>query len=1424
MPLRRSFLVRGLLVGAIVTGWVTVFLGPGLAAGKAKRPQAGKAREQTGSAFTLKVPVEVVVVNTIVTDREGNPITGLTVDDFEVYENRKKQAIQSFSQESYQNTQVSMKWAGAADAEEPAQPPGPEKPRLLSLVIDDLTFPPTGSLNRTIKAIRDFVERGLRAENYVSILTASGGYFVPFTQDKELLLEEIDQLHKKLDFSSPLRRPGCITLTDAQAEEIELFGTLPNSRGLEIATAEAEECGVGESAIVSNEIAIERFVRNMATQQMAHQRHRIRRLLDVLRTHIRSLGPVEAQKSLVLLSGGFLHRSLRYELERVIDMALKTGLIFNTVRSSGLEAPAMYDAGQDITVSSSLRLSKSFLTRQDRRQKAVALDYLSKATGGIYFKDNNDLLAGLRKVVDQQFTFYVLSYATPPKKPNGRYYKIRVRVSRPGVRVTHRKGFYAPKERLSPEERTKRELLEAMQAPTNLREIPLQMSYHSSRLDQDTHQLEIVTRIGFQDLPFQVEEGKRLNQIHLTVVAFDEEEEYVGGDEKAWDFKLGESSYNALLQSGLTSKVVLKVPPGQYQVKIAARESLNAGLGSLRQTVEVPVLSAERAKGSQDKTLVRGLQSAEPLQDLPVAFKANAFYEEAERALVLISASLSHGPAGASKERWLPRKGLSLMAVAFSENGQAVSAFGKTIEQATGKQETAFQGYLKLSPGQYRIKMVAADRNDRLGTAEQALRIPVLPPDELASSGLILSQEVEPFSPAVSGLQIPEVRWLFHRGYQVKPSANNEIGDPRPLAVFYKIYNAPDLRNGKLLARIQAVRDTGETTDFPPIALDQNHLEERAPGQVAVGFKLLTNTLNPGNYQLEITTEESDSGRSTLTGAEVVVRQGSRLAKSGGEQTATIGGPKEIEESANMGPAVRLDLNKIRDSLEIPRNSGNSVPAQKYRFRSESLLCASDRGETGYNPDFQGECGDLRGSHVQPGDLRGKNLFGANLSGMDLRKADLRNAVLLRSDLTQTRLWEADLRGADLRGAKLNGAELIKARLEGARLEGADLADSSLTQANLKGASLLGASLQRAILKDARLSEANLQVADLSDAVLFGSDLRRADLRGANLIGAALVEEREAHLFIPLAGDIRINRTRLDGAQYDQSTQLPFDSRVAPARKMRVAEVPSTFNRPDFIIEPGSDEITVNESEAPTIAAGRPGEVPTESNWPDFLEAVRRRVFAYTQNIPGFLCQRRTARFERLFLGWQEKDRLAEELLYLDGQERYQPIQGQGSRTLSGSLEGAYSIGEYASALQTLFAPQTGASFRLEGPEDIAGHRTIRVAYQVPRETSTVQLSYQGNRLVVGYRGLCWIDVKSYQVVRLTKKAVDLPQDFPIKASEMRITYDQIQFGERGHWLPVSAQLNLSIGILDGARLHTRNDVQFSDYRKFETDVKLVLE
>ena len=57
---------------------------------------ASPIRAQEGSAPEIKVNVRLVTLDVVVTDKKGNPVTNLTKDDFQVYEDAQRQTIRSF--------------------------------------------------------------------------------------------------------------------------------------------------------------------------------------------------------------------------------------------------------------------------------------------------------------------------------------------------------------------------------------------------------------------------------------------------------------------------------------------------------------------------------------------------------------------------------------------------------------------------------------------------------------------------------------------------------------------------------------------------------------------------------------------------------------------------------------------------------------------------------------------------------------------------------------------------------------------------------------------------------------------------------------------------------------------------------------------------------------------------------------------------------------------------------------------------------------------------------------------------------------------------------------------------------------------------------------------------------------------------------
>ena len=72
----------------------------------------------------------------------------------------------------------------------------------------------------------------------------------------------------------------------------------------------------------------------------------------------------------------------------------------------------------------------------------TSLRTLAEATDGVAVVDTNDLARGLRRIVDDLSSYYLLGYYSGGKL-DGRFHSISVRVKRPGVQVRARRGYLA---------------------------------------------------------------------------------------------------------------------------------------------------------------------------------------------------------------------------------------------------------------------------------------------------------------------------------------------------------------------------------------------------------------------------------------------------------------------------------------------------------------------------------------------------------------------------------------------------------------------------------------------------------------------------------------------------------------------------------------------------------------------------------------------------------------------------------------------------------------------------------------------------------------------------------------------------------------------------------------------------------------------
>ena len=146
----------------------------------------------------------------------------------------------------------------------------------------------------------------------------------------------------------------------------------------------------------------------------------------------------------------------------------------------------------------------------------------------------------------------------------------------------------------------------------------------------------------------------------------------------------------------------------------------------------------------------------------------------------------------------------------------------------------------------------------------------------------------------------------------------------------------------------------------------------------------------------------------------------------------------------------------------------------------------------------------------------------------------------------------------------------------------------------------------------------------------------------------------------------------------------------------------------------------------PVVAPSLTNSAPTRPPAPprSLIEKARDAAFEFSQNLPNFICQEFMARFARRGRDETPLDVVSAEIIYTDGKESYRNVKIDNHPTQK-SLEeigGAWSTGEFASTLLSLFSPNTDARFQSGGASTIAGQSAEVYDFQVRAENSHWQV------------------------------------------------------------------------------------------------------
>jgi VWFA-related protein len=564
------------------TGMAGVLVG--LAALVAARSPAEP--QMQGAPPVFRVDVRLVAVPVFVTDKDGRAVAALTVQDFEVEDGGRSVPIAGFL---------------AVDAGAPSAPnTGSVSPRLLAaarrqfLLLFDMTFSSPAGMLKARKAALELLETWPEPGDLVAAAKSGPGgveVLVGFTPDRAQVARAVATLGSAE--GARLRDPLGL------AYDLGFAPKDPSGKwGLEISGKD-------------NDKATEFYrdsVLQLARSERNAYRQRVMGYVGDLQGLAQLLDSVQGRKQVILLSGGFDQSVLtgaegteqadaaravvegrlwevqgdrrfgdagaRSTLDGLYEALARTDTVVHTVDVTGMAAAGSVDETGSTP----------------RGSGRGTLAELAGRSGGRFVREGNDIAGGLREVLEASRYYYVLAFEpTDVKKKAGDLRKLKVKVKRPGLQVSHRAGYTLPD-------------LKAVPAPT----AQLQSAEAIAKgLSGGALRLSAVA------VPYRSPEGEVL----LPVVLEIDGESLVAGGGKAMSLEIYGYALDAatgriqdafgltptldlekvgpgLRKTGVQVLSAFRVQEGPVDLRFLAREPASGRTGSLRSASFVPSFKA----------------------------------------------------------------------------------------------------------------------------------------------------------------------------------------------------------------------------------------------------------------------------------------------------------------------------------------------------------------------------------------------------------------------------------------------------------------------------------------------------------------------------------------------------------------------------------------------------------------------------------------------------------------------------------------------------------------------------------------------------------------------------------------------------------------------------------------------------------------
>ena len=534
------------------------------------------------------------MVRVVVRDAKGGTVDNLRKEDFQLFDHGKSQAILHFSLEKpalkatgpIPPRPAEKPAAEAEDADEAVEPASTAR-RFVAMLFDDVNTP-FDNLVRARDAADHFLTGSVQPGDRVALYTSSGQKQIDFTDDKAQVHQALFELRPR-----PIMPPdtSCGAIPPYQAYLI-----IDQNDAIAIAEAADEilHCNPCPSQETQQQCMsqAQAQVQSKAVQSLEQSEVQSTASLRQIESIIRRLASLPGQRSMVIISAGFLTDTLLLEVSEITDRALRAGVVINSIDARGLWTDPTLDVSRrgfaDTPNAASMGQKHTFLL-DSARQQTEGMRSLALDTGGVFFNNSNDLDAGFQKVAGVPAAYYLLAFSPQNMKFDGRFHPIQVKlVALKGLTLQARRGYFAPRKPADATEQEKDEIREALFSQDETHELPIDVHTQFFMKGESDARITVLTRIDLHPLHFRKEVDRNIDNLTFVTAVFDRDGHQISAQEKDVELRMLDGTLQRYLQSGITMKTLFDVKPGTYLVRAVVRDSESGQISGLNRTVEIP--------------------------------------------------------------------------------------------------------------------------------------------------------------------------------------------------------------------------------------------------------------------------------------------------------------------------------------------------------------------------------------------------------------------------------------------------------------------------------------------------------------------------------------------------------------------------------------------------------------------------------------------------------------------------------------------------------------------------------------------------------------------------------------------------------------------------------------------------------------------